>query len=40
LEGYREAEEKLQEAIKSYKIAIKKEHPRTLKSQYGLTPLS
>ena len=40
LEEYREAEEKLREAIKGYEMAIREEHPRTLKSQYGLTPLS
>jgi hypothetical protein len=40
LKEYKEAEEKLREAIKGYEIVIREEHPRTLKSQYGLTPLS
>jgi hypothetical protein len=40
LEEYKEAEEKLREAIKGYEMAIGEEHSRTLKSQYGLTPLS
>ncbi|KAF4625123.1 hypothetical protein G7Y89_g13046 [Cudoniella acicularis] len=40
LEEYKEAEEKLREAIKGYKIAIREEYPRTLKNRYGLTPLS
>ncbi|KAH6701346.1 heterokaryon incompatibility protein-domain-containing protein, partial [Leptodontidium sp. MPI-SDFR-AT-0119] len=37
---YKGAEEKLREAIKDYEKAIGEEHPRTLKNQYGLTPLS
>jgi hypothetical protein len=40
LEEYKEAEERLREAIKGYEIAFGEEHPHTLKSQYGLTPLS
>ena len=40
LEEYKEAEEKLREAIKGYEIAIREEYPRTFKSQYSLTPLS
>jgi ankyrin repeat protein len=35
-----EAEEKLQEAIKGYEIAFGMQHPYTLESRYGLTPLS
>jgi hypothetical protein len=40
LEEYGKAEERLREAIEGYKIAIGGEHLRTLKSRYGLTPLS
>jgi ankyrin repeat protein len=37
---YEKAEERLRDAIKEYKRALGEEHPHTLESQYGLTPLS
>lgn len=40
LKEYKEAEERLQEAIEGYKIAFEVERPCTPKSRYGLTPLS
>jgi ankyrin repeat protein len=40
LKEYGRAEEKLREAIEGYTMANGEEHLHTLKSQYGLTPLS
>jgi hypothetical protein len=40
VEEYEKAEKKLREAIEGYEIAFGEEHSYTLKSQYGLTPLS
>jgi len=37
---YGKAEKRLREAIEGYEIVFGEEHPYTLKSQYGLTPLS
>jgi ankyrin repeat protein len=37
---YKGAEERLQEAIESYEIALGEEHLHTVKSQYSRTPLS
>jgi hypothetical protein len=40
LKEYEEAAKRLREAIEGYEIAFGKKHLYTLKSQYGLTPLS
>jgi len=37
---YEKAGERLRDAIEGYEIALGEEHPHTLESQYGLTPLS
>ncbi|USP73981.1 hypothetical protein yc1106_01255 [Curvularia clavata] len=39
LEEYEEAEMKTREAIRGYEIALGLQHPYTLRSEYGLTPL-
>ena len=39
-EEYQMAEDKLRQAIEGYKIAFGEDRPDTLKSQYGLTPIS
>jgi ankyrin repeat protein len=37
---YEKAEERLREGIEGYEIVFGEEHPHTIESQYGLTPLS
>jgi hypothetical protein len=40
LEEYKKAKKRLREVIEGYRIAFGEDNPYTLKSQYGLTPLS